>query len=791
MKVRSRFARRAALLALAAAVGASLAGAAAPKAAPLPAAIKIFVREPGVYRVTFDELAAAGLAREPLASHRIGLASAGRPVPIWVHGDGDGRFGPGDAIEFVGEHLAGEHSYFNPQSDENVYRLRFDDPAPARMRGLASEGKKAPRAGGAARFERRLHLENDDLLLRFSKAAGEDVELWYWAKLGWADKEAFALPLELPGREPAGAVRLRVSLRGWSWQRPEEHRMPDHRVEVALDGVALGSGEWDGQDELVLDLPAVPAAALASISGGGAHKLTLGVPPRTAEGAKDPIVDVVVLNWVEVSYPSARAAEGEDERLYLAAPGAAQGVLETMAPLVIYGEKGSRVEAQPAGAARPDGSRPYAFPLAAGESWVYAVGAAGLLSPAKLAADRPSDLASTSRQADYIMIAHPSLKDAIEPLAALHRRRGLTVEVVDVDDVYDEFSDGVVSPRALRDFLSHAYHHWARPAPRFVLLVGDASWDPRAAEAGEDRAYVDWAFAPRDGARFRRNRSTSYSDEALRRNRNLIPTGTYLTPQGHAASDNELVAVDGNDRYPDLAIGRLPVVTPEEVAAIVSKTIRYLTEPEAGAWRQRILWITNEDPALQRHSDRLAATLAGQGYESRKVYPGATGASNAMLQQTLRQSFDEGFAVVHFHGHGGRYIWRTGVSDLEKNSDLFTLEDLDRLAPSHRLSVVLSMTCYSAPFDHPTADSIGEKLLRLPDKGAVAVFAASWRNAPLTGYSQAVVEELLREKTVGEALVKAKRRAVTLSLVELYNLLGDPALEMPPRALHGHEAAAP
>ena len=50
------------------------------------------------------------------------------------------------------------------------------------------------------------------------------------------------------------------------------------------------------------------------------------------------------------------------------------------------------------------------------------------------------------------------------------------------------------------------------------------------------------------------------------------------------------------------------------------------------------------------------------------------------------------------------------------------------------------MTCYSAPFDHPSADSIGEKFLRVPGKGAVAVLAASWRNAPYQTMSEDVVE---------------------------------------------------
>ena len=92
--------------------------------------------------------------------------------------------------------------------------------------------------------------------------------------------------------------------------------------------------------------------------------------------------------------------------------------------------------------------------------------------------------------------------------------------------------------------------------------------------------------------------------------------------------------------------------------------------------------------------------------------------------------------------------------------------------------MVLSMTCYSAPFDNPTEDSIGEKFLREPGKGAIAVFAASWRNAPSPRLQpSSVIDELLKPgATIGEAIVRAKKQSNDRTLVEMYNLLGDPAV---------------
>ncbi len=80
---------------------------------------------------------------------------------------------------------------------------------------------------------------------------------------------------------------------------------------------------------------------------------------------------------------------------------------------------------------------------------------------------------------------------------------------------------------------------------------------------------------------------------------------------------------------------------------------------------------------------------------------------------------------MRFIGHGGRYIWRTGPLNLRKNHDLFTLDDVSHLKNGANLPMILSMTCYSAPFDNPTEDSIGERFLREADRGAIAVFAAS------------------------------------------------------------------
>ncbi|MEP7008852.1 MAG: C25 family cysteine peptidase [Acidobacteriota bacterium] len=755
---------------LAAAFMALLAPAAATAAVARPT-FKIAVEETAAYRVRFEDLASAGLGRR-LPSGGLVLTCAGLPVPLWVEDGGDGTFGPGDHLEFLGRRLAGEVSTLNEDTRENVYVLRTDATHPARGSIAAPPASGPPLALFTAR-----HLEQDLLILRLPPPVdGRRDELWYWAKLT-QDQEPWRQTLDLRDLASASVGKAALSLQFRGWSQPREKADPgdaDHRVEVLLNGAVIASAAWNGTDLYRLDVPGLALDALVP----GDNIVELKVPPRAANAAGTPLVDVVMLDWIEISYPRSAWIGDEQARLTLVAAGK-PGPLRIRSDknkagqgLLVFGDGGWR------GVARAVGDATWAVDPPPGERAVIVTPATRLAAPAAIVLDRPSRLADPGNRADYIIIAHSTLIDAVRPLAELHRARGLRVMVVDVEDVYDEFSHGIAGPRALRSFLDFAWHHWARPAPRSVLLVGDASWDAKNAHA-EDANYPDSIYRPGESEPFAKIPSTPYAVEAGLNHRNLIPTWIHTTRDGHSASDNWFVAIDGDDDLPDLAIGRFPVVEPAEVSAIVEKIRRYVTAPEPGSWRRDVLLVTNDEPSFQAGSDGLARWVATMGYATEKIYPAAAEVSNERNTQNLLAAFDRGAAIVHFFGHGGRYIWRTGPPDLVKNQDLFTLADLDGLQPTGRLPVVLSMTCYSAPFDHPNADSIGEKLLRIPGKGAIAVLAASWRNASSASWGQAVIAELTHPgATIGEAVMRAKYQIQDPDFVATYNLLGDPAMPM-------------
>ncbi|MEL7059444.1 MAG: C25 family cysteine peptidase [Acidobacteriota bacterium] len=757
---------RSAFLILGAAVcAASVVAAVAWRDQPQPTAFKLFIGAEGVHRVAFDDLPAG---TRPVASDHVALTVGGAAVPIRLRDGDDGTFGPGDALLFVGQPPRGEESWHHDYALENVYRLSLDAPeAVARFADGPTPAGLDQNALAAVHARER--LEVDRLRLRFSGKLDPTPESWYWAKLTQIDRKGFVQRFDLGDFDPRPGepLHLRAELRGWSVQHRRVAGVKDHHLEALWNGQPVARATWDGQDAVTLEVEIPPTEVLRRRE----NELRLRVPKRNvaqANGEEAPLVDVSVLNWIEIDYPRMRDLKHPQTTLHSAA-GELYLALEN-GGAAYDADRGLRWRLDPGGNA-----------LTVGEGVLHVAAAGSARAPDRIEIDRPSALRSPETGADYIMIVHPRLAEEIQPLAELHERLGRTVATVDVEDVYDEFNHGLRDPRALRDFLRHATHEWPEPRPRWVLLVGDASWDVKNPEA-DDSNYADWTFRPWERHLFVKNGSTPYADPRPGdlRHRDLIPTWPSETSQGHAASDHFFVAF-GDEAVPppELAIGRLPVVEPEELRAIVDKTIRYAEAAPQGDWQRSTLWIANEQLAYQRRSDLLADRLVEAGYASTAVYGDPDAASNVETQQALHRALDDGQLLVHFLGHGGRYIWRTGAQDLEKNHDLFTLDDLDQLQATERLPLVLSMSCYSAPFDHPTADSIGEKFVRLPDRGAIGVIAASWRNAPSQKFSRILLEELLRpEQTIGEALMRAKQDVENRKMVTMYNLLGDPAIAL-------------
>jgi hypothetical protein len=96
------------------------------------------------------------------------------------------------------------------------------------------------------------------------------------------------------------------------------------------------------------------------------------------------------------------------------------------------------------------------------------------------------------------------------------------------------------------------------------------------------------------------------------------------------------------------------------------------------------------------------------------------------------------------------------------------------------------MTCSNGYFLSPFNNSLAERLVLAPDKGAIAAFSPSGLSLdePAHLYNRAVVTELEsgHHTRLGDLLLAAQASYATTGalpeLLHIYNLLGDPALKV-------------
>ncbi len=351
----------------------------------------------------------------------------------------------------------------------------------------------------------------------------------------------------------------------------------------------------------------------------------------------------------------------------------------------------------------------------------------------------PSNLQTSRNMADYLIITTGELMSAAQPLASYRGLQGMKTMVVNLDDIMNEFNFGISSPEAIRQFLTYAYHNW-RKAPRYVLLAGAGTWDYR---------------------------------DNLGAGGNLIPPALVPTSYGLSTSDNHLADVDG-DHVPDMAIGRLPVLTPQELQDVIGKIKTF----ESAAGNKVILLADRPDDGGDFSSDSEAiAGLFPPGYILEKVYLGEY-ASADTARQTLFNDINGGAVFFNYIGHAS--------PDMFSAEGLLTSDDMDALINGSGLPVITAMTCTAGEFAIPGYPSMSQLMVLKSDGGAIAF----WSSTGLSDNSEASILDrefynavfLSKKRTLGDAVLQAFAKYRTSGsmpfMADVYTILGDPALRI-------------
>ena len=119
------------------------------------------------------------------------------------------------------------------------------------------------------------------------------------------------------------------------------------------------------------------------------------------------------------------------------------------------------------------------LPPARGRSF-FAVEDSAILAPVSVTPNNPELVGIPTNGADLVIIAYKDFMTQAEAWANYRRGPGqnFTVKVIEVSELFDEFNYGTSGSAGISRFLQYAYESWQNP-PEYALLIGDASVDPR------------------------------------------------------------------------------------------------------------------------------------------------------------------------------------------------------------------------------------------------------------------------------------------------------------------------
>ncbi len=668
---------------------------------------RLFTTSRGLYSVSFEQLfkeRARGLAASELSLER-----QGKPVAFHLEPSAD-RFGPGSRLFFFADSVASSTA-FSAEVAYELVRSRQGRQMP--LVSVAPSGDAIATASiGTASFETNRFYQPGLL---------EALDLWHWE--GLASGATRVKSFSLAGASPSGTSELDVFLQGAS----ESGAAVDHHVSVSLNGRLVGEARFAGKKPYRISL-SLPDSLLRQ----GANELELTNVADTG------VTSFVFLDRFSLGYPqSASLSAGLFEGTWTESGPAT--VLAASAPLAVLDVTRTAIASALWLTGYDAAGGSLRLQVDSGHRYLV-VAAEGLQSP-RVALPQASTLRSGENQADYILVAPAAFLPGAEPLLARRADEGLTTRAVSLEEIADSFGHGRPSADAIKSFLAFAFHSWARPSPRYVLLLGDASYDPRNFTGSSPPSPLPALWA-----------RTSYL---------------------WTASDPQLAAVNGEDNIPDLAIGRLPASTVEQAQALVEKLLAWENSGQ-GLSGPATLVADNPDIAgdfEQDVEDIRSSYLASR--ETRVLKLSELGAST---RPSILDALNSGLSFLNYVGHGGAAVWAS--------ENVWNSWDASSLLVQSRQPLLVTMNCLNGYFVAPAFESLSESLVKAEGRGAIAAFSPSGLSldGPAHQYHRALMSELVSgaHERLGDAVLAAQKvyaqSGLMPELLGVYHLFGDPAM---------------
>jgi len=634
--------------------------------------------------------------------------------------------------------------YYDPFTDKNIYFLTWGEQNGLRY---AEESAKTTISSSDAivplDYEYTSHFEINGY---FDRLGTVDTDLpthtrdhWFFdSGINGGTTRSYSFPLIYPNKNTIEAFNIEVGMHGLTYQEG------DHTVTVYINDYYTATDSWNGQVPYIIHNDAGQALQNRYLQHGK-NKIQLAVAGDDPENK----YDKVHFDYLNIRYK--RLYQAYKDRIDFTRP-------EDM-PAGVYHFKIGGFENPDISVYKIGKSKLMDFSIEYStltdnysvliedeihddNTFYIAASRTGTMRPRSIQPDTVFNIAGETSATDLIIITDQRFKHSLSKLISFYESIGINARVVGIKDIYNEFNDGIVSPYAIRDYLSFVHENWTH-RPQAVLLIGDS----KVREEESVPAFFNQSFK-----------------------------------YGACPSDHWYVVFDEESGIPEYTIGRWPVSNQEELELVIDKRINYSKEAPVGAWHNEMLYIAGYEEAFKNQTENMINRQIPKEFSINRIFIDPASQNTPFFggSDTLICLFNKGLTLINFMGHGSGAVW--------SDRSLFNTSHIELLDNYDKLPFISSLTCFTADFTNVTG--LGEHLLLAENGGAIGLLGATsvgWiKNDYLMAKS---LYDVIFEPgmTVGEAIQYTKIRYLAdqyfdylkFSMVNSYMLIGDPTVEIP------------
>jgi len=204
---------------------------------------------------------------------------------------------------------------------------------------------------------------------------------------------------------------------------------------------------------------------------------------------------------------------------------------------------------------------------------------------------------------------------------------------------------------------------------------------------------------------------------------NAVPMYTkWELPNGDDIySDHYYAMINGDDDYPDLAIGRLSVANSAHVNTIVNKVFAYERNPASDWAIGRIAMVSHFWWSFHETNFWIIANvLWPKGFYCYDIW-GNANYNNQDIKDCIENGSPNyrGVSIVNYHGHGLYDKW-----NLWNDIESFTTIDVHSLTNTNHYPIVYNCCCWNGAVQEEN-EAMVEAWTRDPDGGGVGALGAS------------------------------------------------------------------